>query len=60
MDNAAFEDDREGELKKVLDDVTEALVGGCNAGVVRDSNGNTIGKFIIYQDTGKKGEKVKV
>jgi len=60
MDNAAFDAHPATEVERVLKAVAGKILDGTNAGVIMDSKGNSIGKFIIYQDTGKKGEKVKV
>ena len=43
MNNAAFVDDPEGELKRVLSTVKPEL----NWGILRDVNGNTVGNWQI-------------
>lgn len=48
MDNAAFEDNQE-ELKFVLQQVIAAERCGARAGKLKDSNGNRVGKWAIYE-----------
>lgn len=47
-DNAAFEDDQ--ELFDILNTVVNGVTTGKKTGNLRDSNGNTVGKFTV---TGK-------
>lgn len=46
-DNAAFSDDCGGlhEAFLVLDHVKDRLISGAKSGNLRDSNGNTVGKW---------------
>jgi hypothetical protein len=46
MDNAAFEDDG-SELRDILSDVRRALFDHRSSGTVKDSNGNTVGRWEI-------------
>ena len=48
--NAAFEDDRNMELARILRQIAERLENGENTGWVRDINGNKVGKFEIEED----------
>lgn len=49
-DNAAFENDPEGEVKRILIQAVRDTVTGNRDGNLRDSNGNKVGTFIV---TGK-------
>lgn len=49
MDNAAFDENRVGELQRILLNVAGRLEGGY-PGTVRDINGNTVGQFDIKED----------
>lgn len=44
-DNAAFADDPDGEVARILRDVADRVEGGQEDGAVRDINGNTVGSF---------------
>ena len=48
-DNAAFEYHREGEISRILKAVTQSIVAGKLYGSIRDSNGNTVGKFDVSE-----------
>jgi hypothetical protein len=43
--NAAFEDDRNMELARILRQIAERLENGEDAGRVLDINGNKVGSF---------------
>lgn len=47
MDNEAFADYMEGEVKQILHDVGEHVTQGRTAGKVFDSNGNSVGEWKI-------------
>jgi len=49
-DNAAFEDDASREVDQIMEAVSLAVLMGVNEGAVRDTNGNTIGKFTVEED----------
>jgi hypothetical protein len=49
-DNAAFEDDPEAEVKRILIQAVMDTATGNREGNLRDSNGNKVGTFIV---TGK-------
>lgn len=44
-DNAAFADDPEAELARILADVAERVADGEMSGKLRDANGNTVGEY---------------
>jgi hypothetical protein len=44
-DNAAFEDDIEGELYNILKDTANAVFDGVTSGKIQDSDGNIVGNF---------------
>jgi hypothetical protein len=48
-ENAAFEDNP-SEIKEIINKVAKQVNAGCNEDNLRDSNGNTVGKFKV---TGK-------
>lgn len=54
MDNAAFDPDNGGmiEAQIILENVGQRVRNDETAGIIRDSNGNTIGKWAI---TGNRG-----
>jgi hypothetical protein len=43
--NAAFEDDFMFEIESIFEDIVEAVSNGMEDGPIRDSNGNTVGKW---------------
>ncbi len=43
--NAAFADDPEGELARILRDIAKRIENGESQGTVRDLNGNAVGWF---------------
>jgi hypothetical protein len=45
MDNAAFEDFKNGEVKNILESTKEKVDAGWTMGAVVDSNGNTVGQW---------------
>lgn len=47
--NAAFEDDRNMELARILRQIAERLENGEDAGRVLDINGNKVGSFEIEE-----------
>jgi len=53
-DNAAFADDPAGEVARILEDVSRRLLDhDVTTGACRDSNGNTVGTFLL--DVAQKG-----
>ena len=44
-DNAAFTDYPEGEIELLLNEIISKLHQGFNVGIIRDSNGNRVGKW---------------
>jgi hypothetical protein len=59
MDGAAFAEAEERygarhvasfELPRLLEDLAEDIRGGCRVRTIRDSNGNTCGRFEITDD----------
>ncbi len=50
MDNAAFETHPEQEIGVILFDVALMVRKGLTDSPLRDSNGNTVGKFEITED----------
>lgn len=50
MDNEAFADFPQGEAKWILGQVIEKLGSGFRAGLVHDSNGNKVGKWLIDKE----------
>lgn len=49
-ENAAFEDDMEGETKKILLKVVNDIYRGKTNGVIFDTNGNRVGKFEVKEN----------
>jgi len=49
LDNAAFDDDFEGEIEAVMDQAKEKLIA-MEEGYLRDSNGNTVGEVFIEDE----------
>lgn len=47
MDNYAFDGDWRAEVHAILNDVSEAIDGGCVSSGVHDSNGNPVGRFSV-------------
>ena len=47
MSNAAFDDEEANELRRILQVVSERLAHGDVAGSCMDTNGNTVGGFVI-------------
>jgi hypothetical protein len=45
-DNAAFEEN-DSEMMDVLSQMINGVTSGRRDGTLRDSNGNTVGKFIV-------------
>ena len=50
MDDDAFVRDWRAEAQAILQDVTEAIEGGCVSSSVHDSNGNMVGRFFAFID----------
>lgn len=44
-DNAAFDDDGLAEIQRILSEVVTRLGTGKKSGMLRDTNGNTVGDF---------------
>jgi len=49
-DNAVFEDSRESEIDRILNDIIYAVYNYDEYGKVLDSNGNTIGRWFLGDD----------
>ncbi len=49
-DNAAFEDDREIEIARILTHVAHRIKSGVRAEAVRDVNGNRVGSFDLTEE----------
>jgi hypothetical protein len=49
-DTAAFADDLTGEIGRALTAVADALGEGGTEGNIRDSNGNTVGKWSLKKE----------
>ena len=49
MDNAAFEDNPEDEIRSILDDIYPEVMNRRKV-KLRDSNGNTVGHYKITED----------
>ena len=47
MDNAAFEPNRRGEIKRILTKIASAIFAGDDPRTLRDINGNTCGTVDI-------------
>ena len=47
LDNAAFEDDRSAEIRRLLTWVADLLDHHADAGVMHDINGNDVGGFSV-------------
>ena len=45
VDNAAFDGNTAGEIERIMKKITGKLLDGDGSGIVKDSNGNTIGSF---------------
>ncbi|KKN17930.1 hypothetical protein LCGC14_0960760 [marine sediment metagenome] len=50
-DNDAFATDWQNEVTAILQDVAEAIEGGCLSSSIHDSNGNTVGRFFATLET---------
>lgn len=48
--NAAFSDDREEEIIRILQKVVDRMRNGSTGGRILDSNGNHVGDFDITED----------
>jgi hypothetical protein len=48
LDNASFEDNPE-EIKTLLENVANKVKAGYLQGLVKDSNGNNVGDFILEE-----------
>jgi len=46
-DNAAFDEDYDGEIKKILSQAEEFLIGSGKRDTLRDTNGNFVGTCFI-------------
>ena len=47
MDNAAFADDPDAEIARILKETSVHVLAGTQNGNCRDANGNTVGVFKI-------------
>jgi hypothetical protein len=45
MENAAFSDDENAELVRILRDAAQRIEDGAVSGYLRDVNGNKVGEF---------------
>ena len=48
-DNAAFVDDFEGEVKKIMKQATDYLIGDRDSNTLIDTNGNKVGAVSCQQ-----------
>ena len=46
-DNAAFEDDRNAEVARILDEIKEMDMTVAKDTFIRDINGNSVGKVVV-------------
>lgn len=44
-DGSAFQDDKAGELARILRDIAEKIEDGFDGGICRDYNGNKVGEW---------------
>ena len=53
-DNDAFEDDRDSAIARILEQVGDMLAAGTapQTGIVRDINGNSVGRFGLTNPNG--------
>lgn len=49
LDNAAIHENMEGELKKIMDSLIEAVVGSAEIGRIYDSNGYKVGHYVVEE-----------
>lgn len=49
LDNAAFHEDMESELKRIGENIASDVADGENGGNIRDSNGNRVGYFEVLE-----------
>lgn len=49
MNNAAFEDNPNFELSRILRSIAQETVCDCTSGTIRDSNGNKVGGYSIIR-----------
>lgn len=47
--NAAFAEDPNGELARILRHVAERVEAGAPSGVIRDTNGNRVGRWTVSE-----------
>lgn len=47
--NAAFEEDRNGSIARILREIANRITDGDHEGIVRDLNGNPIGEFSLTE-----------
>ena len=50
MDNAAFSENPEPELSRILAHVSDQLIEGSTFGILMDVNGNKVGSYDIETD----------
>ena len=49
LDNAAFHEDMESELKRIGENIASDVADGETGGNIRDSNGNRVGHFEVLE-----------
>lgn len=48
--NAAFEENLEHEVFRIVDDVAQEVIDGSRSGKIRDINGNTVGEWSLTSE----------
>ena len=49
-DNAAFQEDKDQEVERILLEAVNKITDGFDHGYLRDYNGNRVGEFNIKED----------
>ena len=50
MENAAFDDDKRGEVARLLREVADKVISGQGHGHLYDANGNKVGSWLFYNE----------
>ena len=56
LENAAFEDDMQGEIASMLEDAAHKVSEGYVTQTLRDTNGNIVGAWVIGEVPDEKAE----
>lgn len=56
LENAAFEDDMQGEIASLLEDAAVKVTEGYVTQTLRDTNGNIVGAWVIGEVPDEKAE----